>query len=166
MWNYSNSRCNNARTYVHSDQFQKMSCFCAKTLFFYWSMAIKIKTLPSAFLLRISFCFSFHLFEHALLWLKKQQKCQTLFGILAFYSFTIIGYHFVLCFYDGNKQHSLLTATMGESIHSRYNIFIHFEIPAADSMILKGRQFIAKIFFVLWANYSLRWKCSFSVEIW
>lgn len=109
MWNYSNSGCNNARTFVHSERFQKMSWICAKTLFFYWSIAIKIKTLPSAFssmhFLLIFFFFLSSFWE--CLYIEHARKATKIFRPFSefqqFYSFTIIGDNFVLCFYDCNK---------------------------------------------------------------
>lgn len=66
-----------------------------KTLFFYWSGAIKIKILPTAFLL----CSFFHMFEIDFLSGKQRPFSE----FQHFYLFTIIGDNSVLCFYDGNK---------------------------------------------------------------
>lgn len=85
------------RTIVHSDRFQKMSCFCAK-LSFLLSRSNKIEHPVN----RISFCFLFFCSKTACFSVEsshaQSHKICMPFSEMNFYLFTIIAHNFVYVF--------------------------------------------------------------------
>lgn len=89
----SNSRRNNARTFVHSDRFRKLRCRFA----LYTAKVIKSIALPFFIALHF-FCTLFSLLFSFLSILTVKKSLRP-FSESKFYLFTIIVHNFVLCFY-------------------------------------------------------------------
>lgn len=96
-WNeiISNSRRNNARTFVHSDRFRKLRCRFA----LYTTTAIKSIALP--YFIALHFFGSLLSLLFVILAMLSVKKSLRPFSESEFYLFTIIVHNFVLCFYYG-----------------------------------------------------------------